>query len=341
MVEETIENQELFEHFRFEVDPGQTVLRIDKYLFNRIEGTSRTRLQNAAKAGNILVNEKVIKPNYKVKPDDIIQIVLPHPPREIELIPEDLPLDIIYEDEHLLVLNKEPGMVVHPGHGNYTGTMINALMWHLKYLPFFSSGDSRPGLVHRIDKNTSGLLVIAKSEFALNHLGKQFYEHSTGRKYSALVWGSPEENEGTITAHLGRNPNNRKMMFVFPEGDQGKHAVTHYRVVERLGYVSLVECQLETGRTHQIRVHMSWIKHPLFNDPEYGGNRIIKGTTFSKYQQFVRNCFDILPRQALHARHLSFDHPYSGKRMEFDSAIPADMQKVIDKWRTYIAGRDS
>jgi 23S rRNA pseudouridine1911/1915/1917 synthase len=335
-----IEQQDLYEHFRFETDPGQSALRIDKFLFNRLESTSRTRIQDAANAGNILVDGKAVKPNYKVKPGQTIQIVLPHPPREIELIAEDLPLDIVYEDDHLIVVNKKPGMVVHPGYGNYSGTLINALMWHFKDIPMFNSGESRPGMVHRIDKNTSGLLVVAKTEHALNHLARQFFDHSTGRKYTALVWGSPPNDEDTITANIGRSPKDRKVMYVFKDGEEGKHAVTHYRILERLGYVTLVECQLETGRTHQIRVHMSSLNHPLFNDPEYGGDRIIKGTTFTKYQQFVRNCFDLLPRQALHARYLSFDHPDTGLRMEFETEIPDDMKSVIQKWKTYISGRD-
>jgi len=337
--DDILELHDLFEHFRFMADQGQTMLRIDKFLVNRLETTSRTRIQAAAQAGNIMVNNIPVKPNYRVKPGDIIQIMLPHPPREIELVPEDIPIKILFEDDHVIVINKEPGMVVHPGYGNYTGTLINALMWHFRELPLFSSGELRPGLVHRIDKNTSGLLVVAKNEFALNHLGRQFYNHTTGRLYACLVWGSPENDEGTITGNIGRNPRDRKVMYVFPDDSQGKHAVTHYRVLERLGYVSLVECRLETGRTHQIRVHMSWLKHPLFNDAEYGGDRILKGTTFTKYQQFVRNCFELLPRQALHARSLSFDHPATGERMSFESAIPDDMQKVIEKWRTYVASR--
>jgi len=341
MTDETLDQQELFEHFRFETDPGQSLLRIDKFLFNRLESTSRTKIQNAAIAGNILVDGNPVKPNYKVKPGEIIQVVLPQPPRETELMPENIPLDIIYEDNDLLIVNKKPGMVVHPGHGNYTGTLVNALMWHLKDLPLFKSGESRPGLVHRIDKNTSGLLVIAKTEFSLNRLARQFYDRTSGRRYTALIWGSPKEDIGTITGNIGRNPKDRKVMFVFKEDDQGKHAVTHYKVLERLGYVSLVECRLETGRTHQIRVHMSYINHPLFNDPEYGGDKILRGTIFTKYQQFVRNCFNILPRQALHAKQLSFDHPVNGKRMEFETDLPKDMTTVINKWRTYIAGRDT
>jgi 23S rRNA pseudouridine1911/1915/1917 synthase len=339
--EESDEQQELFEHYRLKSDPGQSLLRIDKYLSDRIENTSRTRIQNAANAGNILVNNRPVKPNYKVKPGDIIQIVLPTPPREIELIPENIPLNIIYEDDDLLVVNKEPGMVVHPAYGNYTGTLVNALMWHFKDLPLFNTGETRPGLVHRLDKNTSGILVVAKNEYALNRLSRQFFERTTDRRYNALVWGIPDPPEGTITGNVGRNIKDRKIMQVFIDGDEGKPAVTHYKVLEDLGYISLIECKLETGRTHQIRVHLSYIKHPLFNDEEYGGDQILKGTTFTKYQQFIKNCFKILPRQALHAKSLAFDHPITGKRMSFDSDLPDDMQQVIDKWRKYISGRDS
>lgn len=333
------EQQELFEHFRFVVDPGQSMLRIDKYLTARMEGASRTRIQGAADAGNILVNNVAVKSSYRVKPSDLIQIVLPNPPREIELVPENIPLSIVFEDDHVIVINKEPGMVVHPGYGNYTGTLVNALMWHLRDNPLFSSGDQRPGLVHRIDKNTSGLLVIAKSELAHNRLAKQFFDRTTDRKYLALVWGVPKPAEGTITGNIGRNPKDRKVMHVFADGSEGKHAVTHYSVIEDLGYISLIECRLETGRTHQIRVHMSHAGHPLFNDEEYGGNRILRGTTFTKYQQFVRNCFTLLPRQALHAKTLGFTHPATGKRLSFDSEMPADMAGLIEKWRTYISGR--
>jgi 23S rRNA pseudouridine1911/1915/1917 synthase len=331
--EELSDQQELFEHHRFKVDPGQSAIRIDKYIFSRMENTSRTRIQNAADAGNILVNNRPVKPNYRVKGGDIIQIVLPDPPREIELIPENIPINIIYEDEDVVVVNKEAGMVVHPAYGNYRGTLVNALMWHFKDLPLFSTGELRPGLVHRIDKNTSGILVIAKNELALNRLSKQFYDRTTDRKYIAIVWGVPDPREGTISGHVGRNIKDRKIMQVFPDGSQGKHAVSHYRVTEDLGYISVVECRLETGRTHQIRVHFSHIRHPLFNDDEYGGDKILKGTSFSKYQQFVRNCFQILPRQALHAKSLAFDHPVTGKRLFFDSDLPADMQNVIEKWR--------
>lgn len=338
--EDIIEQQELFEHHRFIVDPGQTMMRIDKYLFPRLENISRTRIQAASVAGNILVNNNPVKPSYKVKPKDVIQIVLPDPPREIELIPENIPINIVYEDDDVIVVNKEPGMVVHPAYGNYSGTLVNALMWHFKDLPLFSSGELRPGLVHRIDKNTSGILVIAKNELALNRLSRQFYDRTTDRKYIALVWGVPDPAEGTITGHVGRNIRDRKIMQVFPDGSQGKHAVTHYKVLEDFSYVSVVECKLETGRTHQIRVHFSYIKHPLFNDEEYGGERILKGTTFAKYQQFVRNCFTILPRQALHAKSLAFDHPVTKKRLSFNSELPSDMQQAIDKWRSYVSGRE-
>jgi len=337
--DELVEQQELFEHYRFKVDPGQSLLRIDKYLFARIENISRTRITNAAIAGNILVNNKPVKPSYRVKPDDIVQVVLPIPPREIELIPQNIPLNIVYEDDDVVVVNKEPGMVVHPAYGNYTGTLVNALMWHFKDLPLFSTGEQRPGLVHRIDKDTSGILVIAKNELALNRLSKQFYDRTTSRKYIGLVWGLPNPPEGVIKGNIGRSIRDRKIMQVFPDGSQGKTAVTHYKVTEDLGYVSVVECRLETGRTHQIRVHLSYIKHPLFNDDEYGGDRILKGTTFTKYQPFVKNCFKMLPRQALHASSLAFDHPVTGKRLSFSSPLPEDMKNVIEKWRDYTSGR--
>ena len=339
--EELADQQELFEHYRFKVDPGQSLLRIDKYLLSRLENISRTRIQSAANAGNILVNNNPVKPNYKVKPDDIVQIVLPAPPRGIELIPQEIPINIVYEDDDVIVINKEPGMVVHPAYGNYSGTLVNALMWHFKDLPLFRTGELRPGLVHRIDKNTSGILVVAKNELSLNRLSKQFYERTTDRRYIALVWGTPDPPKGTIIGQIGRNIRDRKIMQVFPDGSKGKPAITHYKVIEDFGYISMVECKLETGRTHQIRIHFSYIKHPLFNDDEYGGDQILKGTTFSKYQQFVKNCFKILPRQALHAKSLAFDHPVTRKRLSFDSELPDDMQQVIEKWRRYISGRDT
>jgi 23S rRNA pseudouridine1911/1915/1917 synthase len=334
------EDQELFEHYRIEVDPGQKPLRIDKFLANRIENASRSKIQSAADAENILVNEKPVKSNYKIKPNDIISIVMAYPPREIELIPENIPINIIYEDDELAVVNKEPGMVVHPSYGHYQGTLVNAMMYHFKDLPLFNSGEMRPGLVHRIDKNTSGLLVIAKTEQALNKLAKQFFDKTSERRYIALVWGTFKEKEGTITGHIGRNIRNRKIMQVFPDGSQGKHAVTHYKVIEELGYITMVECKLETGRTHQIRAHFQHIGHPLFNDFEYGGDQILKGTTFTKYKQFVLNCFHILPRQALHAKTLGFAHPKTGKFMQFNSELPNDMVEVIEKWRRYLSGRE-
>ena len=339
--EELVDQQELFEHYRFNADPGQSLLRIDKFLCDRLENASRTRIQNAANAGNILVNNNTVKPSYKIKPGDIVQVVLPTPPREIELIPEDIPLNIVYEDEDVLVVNKKAGMVVHPAYGNYTGTLVNALMWHFMDLPLFNTGESRPGLVHRLDKNTSGILVIAKNEYALNRLSKQFYDRTTDRRYNALVWGIPDPPEGTITGNVGRNVKDRKIMQVFKDDTEGKTAITHYKVLENFGYISLVECKLETGRTHQIRVHFSHIKHPLFNDEEYGGDQILKGTTFTKYQQFIKNCFKLLPRQALHAKSLAFNHPVTGKRLFFDSDLPDDMVQVINKWRKYISGRDT
>jgi 23S rRNA pseudouridine1911/1915/1917 synthase len=337
--DEISDHSELFEHFRIIVDKGQQPLRIDKYLINRLPQTSRTRIQNAALAGNILVNEKPVRSNFKIRPEDIISIVLPHPPRKIEIIPENIPLNIIYEDDDLLIVNKEAGMVVHPGISNFTGTLVNALYYHLRDLPLFQSGELRPGLVHRIDKNTSGILVVAKSEFALNHLASQFFYHKINRVYNALIWGIPAKKEGAIEGNIGRSQKDRKKMKVYPGGQYGKPAITHYRVIEELGYVSLVECILETGRTHQIRTHFEYIKHPVFNDEVYGGNKIIKGTTFTKYRQFVKNCFEIIPRQALHAKSLGFIHPRTGKEVFFDSDLPDDMKRVIGKWRNYVVGR--
>jgi len=337
---ENTNDRELYEHYRLVVDKGQRPLRIDKFLVNKLD-VSRNKIQNAADAGNILVNGQPVKSNYKVKPGDVVSIVMTYPPREIELIQEDIPLDIVYEDEDLIVVNKKAGMVVHPAYGHYSGTLINALLFHLKDLPRFRDGEERPGLVHRIDKNTSGLLVVAKNDMALNKLARQFYEKTTHREYIALVWGSFRKKEGTITGHIGRNLKNRKVMQVFPAEDRGKDAVTHYQVIEDLYYVSLVKCRLETGRTHQIRIHFKYIGHPLFNDEEYDGDKILKGTPTSKYRQFINNCFEILPRQALHAKTLGFKHPSTGKYMHFDSDIPDDMQQVIDKWRNYTAHRDT
>ncbi len=329
------EENDLYEHHRIVVDKGQGLLRIDKYLLGKFENISRSKIQNSAKAGNILVNGEAVKPNYKVKPEDTISIVLAHPPREIELIPENIPLDIVYEDDHLVIVNKEAGMVVHPGYGNYTGTMVNALVYHFGKLPSQDKENLRPGLVHRIDKDTSGLLVVAKTELVQSRLARLFYERSIDRVYHALIWGEPREESGTIQGHIGRSLKNRKIMDVFPGGDHGKHAVTHYKVLESFGYVSLVECTLETGRTHQIRAHFRYAGHPLFNDATYGGDQVLRGTTFTKYKQFVRNCFNIIPRHALHAKTLGFVHPESGKYMLFDSELAPDMKEVIEKWRSY------
>jgi len=340
MTEGIQEQEELFEHFKFIVDKGQNPLRIDKFLVNKLDNTSRNKIQCAAVAGNILVNNEVIKSNYKVKPQDIISIVLNYPPRITEIIPEDIPINIVYEDKNILIVNKDAGMVVHPGHGNYTGTLVNALTFYLKDLPYFNTGEMRPGLVHRIDKNTSGLLVIGKTENATIKLAKQFSDRTIKRKYIALVWGNLKNDEGTISGNIGRNPKDRTKMAVSADVSYGKPAITHYKIIERLGYVNLIECSLETGRTHQIRVHFKHIKHPLFSDSTYGGDVILKGTTFTKYKQFVQNCFKILPRHALHAKSLSFVHPATKKNMVFDTTLPDDMNQVINKWRTYISGRE-
>ena len=326
----------LYEHHSFTADKGQAPLRIDKYLMNRIENATRNKIQAAAKDGSIYVNDVQVKQNYKVKPLDVIRVLFEHPPFENLLTPEDIPLDIVYEDDQLLVLNKPAGMVVHPGHGNYSGTLINALIFHFDNLPNNSS--ERPGLVHRIDKDTSGLLVVAKTEHAMTHLAKQFFNKTSEREYVAIVWGNMDDDEGRIEGHIGRHPKNRLQNTVFDGDDadeKGKPAVTHYNVIERLGYVTLVTCKLETGRTHQIRVHMKYIGHTLFNDERYGGERILKGTTFTKYKQFVDNCFKILPRQALHAKTLGFVHPTTGEKMSFNSPVPEDMQQCIEKWRHY------
>ncbi|HBY53453.1 MAG: RNA pseudouridine synthase [Bacteroidetes bacterium GWE2_40_63] len=339
--EEQEENSELFEHFRFVADKGQGLLRIDKFLQIRVENASRSKIQAAAENGSILVNDKPVKANYRVKPGDVISVVLEYPPREIEIIPEDISIEVIYEDDYLVVVNKPAGLVVHPSYGHYTGTLINALAYRYKDLPIFNGSDARPGLIHRIDKDTSGLLVIAKTEAAKTHIALQFFEHTTHRRYVALVWGSFDEEEGTITGHVGRSLKNRKVMDVFPDGEYGKHAITHYKVLERLGYITLIECRLETGRTHQIRAHMKYLGHPLFNDPEYGGDQILKGTTFTKYKQFVQNCFALLPRQALHAKELGFRHPKTNQFVQFDSPIPDDMTSVINKWRNYISDRNN
>lgn len=327
------ENDDLYEHYRFVASVGQVPLRVDKFLMNFIENATRNKVQQAAKAGNILVNDVAVKQNYKVKPHDIVRVVLSHPPHENLLVAEDIPINIVFEDNTVIVVNKPAGMVVHPGHGNYSGTLVNALIHHIENLPINSN--ERPGLVHRIDKDTSGLLVIAKTEFAMANLSRQFFERSTERFYYALVWGNIEENEGTIEGNIGRSLKNRLQMDVFPDGDFGKPAITHYKVLERLTYVTLVQCKLETGRTHQIRAHFKHIGHTLFNDERYGGNEILKGTTFTKYKQFVNNCFNVLPRQALHAKTLGFTHPITGEFLQFDSEIPEDMAACLEKWRSY------
>jgi 23S rRNA pseudouridine1911/1915/1917 synthase len=330
--------EELFEHFKFEVPKGQALLRIDKFLTAMIANTTRSKIQQAADNGDIYVNGAAVKSNYKVKPGDFVRILLAHPPFENRIDPENIPLDIVFEDDVLLVINKPPGLVVHPGHGNYTGTLVNALVYHFQNLPINSS--NRPGLVHRIDKDTSGLLVVAKTEQALANLAAQFEFKTSEREYVALVWGNVKEEEGTITGNISRHVKDRMQMAVFEDPEIGKPAITHYKVLERFGYVTLVSCKLETGRTHQIRVHMKYIGHTLFNDSRYGGDLILKGTTFTKYKQFVENCFRLLPRQALHAKTLGFKHPVTGEMLRFNSEIPADMQAVIEKWRGYATAKE-
>ncbi len=341
--EENVEDEEqgMFEHFRLNVDPGQSPMRIDKFMATHLEDTSRHRVQLAIKEGYVKVGEKTAKANLIVRPGDIIRFMMPYRRRGTEIIPQDIPLDIVYEDDDLLVVNKPAGMVVHPGHGNYDGTLVNALAFHLGIDPaaIQEQGPAEPErmgiLVHRIDKDTSGLLLVAKNEESQVVLAKQFFEHTIERKYNALVWGSFNDMQGTIVGNLERSPSDRRVMHVTTDPDRGKHAVTHWNVLEQFGYVTLVECVLETGRTHQIRAHMQHIGHPLFNDAAYGGDRILKGTTFSKYKQFVENCFTLLPRQALHALVLGFDHPTTGRHLHFEAPIPADMASVLDKWRNY------
>jgi len=331
--DQEIENEDLYEHHKFTASEGQEPLRVDKFLMNFIENATRNKIQQAAKNGNILVNEIPVKQNHKVKPNDVVRVLLSHPPAEQLLIAEDLPIDIVYEDDAVIVVNKKAGMVVHPGHGNYSGTLVNGLIHHIENLP--TNSNERPGLVHRIDKDTSGLLVVAKTESALANLSKQFFDRTTERLYYALVWGNIDEDEGRIEGNIGRSLKNRLQMDVFPEGDFGKHAVTHFKVIDRFMYVTLVQCKLETGRTHQIRAHFKHIGHTLFNDERYGGNDILKGTTFTKYKQFVQNCFKTLPRQALHAKTLGFTHPTTGEFMRFNSEVPEDITACLDKWRTY------
>lgn len=326
-------NDDVHEHHNFTATEGQEPLRVDKFLMNFIENATRNKIQQAAKDGHILVNDIAVKSSYKVKPFDVVRVVLTYPPHESLLVAEDIPLDIIYEDDAVIVINKPAGMVVHPGHGNYSGTLVNGLIHHIENLP--TNSNERPGLVHRIDKDTSGLLVVAKTEFAMTHLSKQFFDRTTERKYLALVWGHIDDDEGRIEGNIGRSLKNRLQMDVFPDEDFGKHAVTHFKVLERLTYVTLVECKLETGRTHQIRAHFKHIGHTLFNDERYGGDAVLKGTTFTKYKQFVQNCFKTLPRQALHAKTLGFTHPTTGEFMRFNSEVPEDIVNCIDKWRKY------
>lgn len=325
---------ELYEHHRFVADKGQEPFRIDKYLVVKVQNATRNKVQNAIRAGSVLVNDAPVKPNYKIKPGDVIRVVLPTPVREGIIVPEDIPLKIVYEDDDLIVVDKTAGMVVHPGHGNYSGTLVNALAYHFDHFPTAGAMD-RPGLVHRIDKDTSGLLVVAKTEYAMTHLARQFYDHSISRRYKALVWGDFNEDEGTYTGNIGRNPSNRLQMTVFPDGEAGKPAVTHYRVAQRFGYVTLVECRLETGRTHQIRAHFTFNRHPLFSDSRYGGDQILKGTISGAYKLFVRRAMEALPRQALHAELLGFVHPTTGKYLEFSSPMPEDFSSALALWEDY------
>ena len=336
-VDDFLPQNERFEHHRFVVDKGQALLRIDKYLVNCMSNISRNRIQEAADAGTILVNDRPVKANYRIKPHDVISIVLDYPKSDFSIVAQDIPLEVVYEDADLMVVNKQPNLVVHPGFGNFDGTLLNAVAWHLKDDPTFDANDPRIGLVHRIDKDTSGLILIAKNEDAKAKLALQFFNKTTERTYNALVWGVVKEEEGTIIGALARDPRDRMLFTVFPEGENpaAKHAVTHYKVIERFAYVTLVECKLETGRTHQIRVHMKHIGHTLFNDERYGGHEPLKGTTSAKYKQFVKNCFDVCPRQALHAKTLGFVHPTSGDWMQFDSELPDDMINLLDKWRKY------
>lgn len=330
------EDDGLFEHHHIIADPNQSLLRIDKFLTDRLPNVSRSKIHDGIKEKYVLVNDAPVKPNYKIHPGDVVSVMLPEPPRDTELIPEDIPLDIVYEDDSLLVVNKPVGMVVHPAYQNWTGTLVNALAFHFQNLPTMPNNDGRPGLVHRIDKDTSGLLVIAKSEQAMTHLALQFFDHSIERTYSALVWGEPDPAKGTINVNLGRNPKDRKDTMAFPDGEIGRTAITHFETILNLRYVSLIKCNLETGRTHQIRAHMKYLGHPIFNDAQYGGARILKGTVFTKYKQFVDNCFKLMPRQALHAKTLGFIHPKTGKHVQFDSELPDDFIALLEKWEHYV-----
>lgn len=339
-IEPVVDSSGLYEHFRVVVDKGQSPVRIDKYLSERFVSSSRNRIQAAADEGFVMANGKAVKSSYKVKPLDVLTVMMNRPRYDNDIIPEEIPLNVVYEDDDLLVVNKPAGLVVHPGCGNYHGTLVNAVAWHLRNVPAYDPNDPQVGLVHRIDKDTSGLLVIAKTPDAKTHLGIQFYNKTTKREYYALVWGIIDEDEGTVSGNIGRNPKDRMQMAVMSDPEQGKYAVTHYKVLERLGYVTFVKCVLETGRTHQIRVHMKHIGHVLFNDERYGGHEILKGTRFSKYKQFVNNCFEICPRQALHAGTLGFVHPRTGKEMFFTSELPDDMARLLGRWRTYISNRE-
>jgi 23S rRNA pseudouridine1911/1915/1917 synthase len=330
------DDDELFEHHRIVADPKQSLLRIDKFLMDRLPNVTRTKIQTGIHDGFVRVNDKAIKPNYKIHPNDVITVSLPEPPRDTEIVAENIPLDIVFEDDHLLVINKPAGMVVHPAYQNWSGTVVNALAYHFQNLPQMKGNEGRPGLVHRIDKDTSGLLVIAKDEVSLTGLAKQFFDHSIERTYNALVWGVPAQPGGTIDVNVGRSLKDRRVTTAFPNNDMGRHAITHYSLLRDLRYVSLVECKLETGRTHQIRAHMKYLGHPLFNDAMYGGNEVLKGTTFSKYKQFVENCFKIIPRQALHAKTLGFVHPVTKQFMQFDSELPQDFTDVLEKWDHYV-----
>lgn len=329
-----------FEHYKLLVDKGQAPLRIDRFLTDKLSNTTRNRVQNAIDEGTVLINGKPTKANYKIKPGDTITVMLEEPRRDFEVVPEKIPLDILYEDKELLIVNKPAGMVVHPGHGNWTGTLVNGLVYYFNQLPELPGNSGRPGLVHRIDKDTSGVLVIAKSEKTMTDLARQFFDHSIQRTYIALVWGEPAEERGTINANIGRSVKNRKVMDIYPEGNQGKNAVTHWKVLKRLRYVSLIQCNLETGRTHQIRAHMKYLGHPLFNDAMYGGDKIRKGTQFSKYKTFIKNCFEVMPRQALHAQSLGFVHPTENKFLHFESPLPNDMTEVLKKWEDYVNFND-
>lgn len=341
MTDEPNENEEdLYEHHHIKVDAGQELLRVDKFLMDRLPNVTRNKVQAGIKDGFVKVNGNEVKPNYKVHPEDEISVMLPEPPRDEELVPEDIPLKIVLEDDHLLVVNKPAGMVVHPAYQNWSGTLVNALAFHFQNLPEMKGNDGRPGLVHRIDKDTSGLLVIAKTEKAMNGLAKQFFDHTIERTYYALAWGVPEETTGTINVNVGRSLKDRRITMAFPDGDFGKHAITHYKVLEDLRYVSLIKCNLETGRTHQIRAHMRFVGHPLFNDATYGGSEIVKGTVFTKYKQFVQNCFKILPRQALHAKTLGFIHPITKEKVFVDSELPEDFASALEKWKSYIDHTD-